>query len=301
MTDRIIELSAQPARLNIRNKLLVGSTQEVELFAIPCAEIAAVIISHRQVTYTHAVLSALAEGGAILVSCDERGRPSAMMLPLHSHWIQADRFRKQAALALPPKKRLWQQLVRAKIRAQSRLLVAAHGSDDGLISMAPRVLSGDTGNYEAIAARRYWSLLFPESGFRRWDEEDPRHHLLNYGYAVLRAIISRAICGAGLHPTFSIFHKNVMNAFALADDFMEPFRPLVDRVVWRRESEGLPLELNSESKMQLISGVSGRLIVDGESRTVFDTATRLCQSFVKVLDGKAKSLWLPDWQLDLNP
>ncbi|MBM3763466.1 MAG: type II CRISPR-associated endonuclease Cas1 [Acidobacteria bacterium] len=299
MTDRIIDLSAQPARLSIRNKLLVGANQESELFAIPCAEIAAVIVSHRQVTYTHAVLGALAEGGGILVSCDDRSRPAAMMLPLNSHWIQADRFRKQAALGLPSKKRIWQQIVRAKIRAQSRLLIEAHGDDDGLSLMAPRVLSGDGGNYEAIAARRYWTLLFPESGFRRWDEEDPRHHLLNYGYAVLRAIVSRAICGTGLHPTFSIFHKNIMNAFALADDFMEPFRPLVDRYVWQRTSDGLPLELNHECKQTIISSVSGRLLVEGESRTVFDVASRICQSFVKVLEGKSKALWLPDWQPDL--
>jgi CRISPR-associated protein Cas1 len=301
MTNRIIDLSKQPAKLSVHNRLLTGTSAEAELFSIPCEEIAAVIVSHRQITYTHAVLAALAEAGAILVSCDDRSRPAAMMLPLHSHWIQADRFRKQSALALPAKKRLWQQIVRAKIRAQSRLLVEAHGSDDGLSAMAPRVLSGDRGNYEAIAARRYWTLLFPHSGFKRWDEEDPRHHLLNYGYAVLRAIVCRAICGSGLHPTFSIFHKNVMNAFALADDFMEPFRPLVDQAIWLREAQCLSLELNRESKHQLIAAVSSRITVEGQSRTVFDVVSRLAQSFVKVIDGKAKCLWLPDWRLTPDP
>lgn len=296
MTDRILDFSLHPVRLSISNSLLVIRRDGEQDLSIPCAEIAAILLAHPQISLSQSVLSHLAQAGAIVVACDQRSTPAAMMLPLDAHWIQAARFRQQAALSLPAQKRLWQQVVRAKLVAQSRLLVEATGNHHGLQPMAAHVLSGDSSNAEAIAARRYWLKLFDQNRFRRWDQDDPRHHLLNYGYAVLRALVARALCASGLHPAFGIHHSNVMNSFALADDFMEPFRPLVDRAVWLLESSHAPLDLNPENKGVLIQAATARILVENESRTLFDVLSRLTSSFVKVLAAEQKTLWLPTYE-----
>ncbi|HEX7361359.1 MAG TPA: type II CRISPR-associated endonuclease Cas1, partial [Bryobacteraceae bacterium] len=249
MTDRVLDISEAPARLHIRSGLLVVESNGREQAAIPCAELSAVVIGHRQVVLTQSVLSELAKAGALLITCDEKFQPASMVLPLKSHHAQAERFRRQAQLSLPRKKSLWKTIVQAKIRAQAGALEQAAGSDGGLRALIPRVRSGDPDNVEARAARRYWSLLFGERPFRRADEQDARNHLLDYGYAVLRSMVARAVCAAGLHPTLGLYHSNVHNAFGLADDLMEPFRPLVDLAVLRRPC----WELTSEAKLELIS------------------------------------------------
>ncbi len=303
MTERVLDLSSEPVRLSIRNGLLVVTSAENELSAIPCDEIAAVVASHRQVTYTHAVLASLAKAGALFVACDEKSTPVSMLLPLDAHHVQAERFRRQAALGLTVKKRLWQSIVREKIRAQATLLEALTGSDHGLRPLIELVRSGDPQNVEARAARRYWSRLFSldkgQPSFQRWNEIDARTHLLNYGYAVLRAATARGICAAGLHPSFGLHHANVHNAFILADDLMEPFRPLVDLTaatltIGKRSDE---IQLNSETKRRLIASVVGRVRADGEQRTVPDVLTRMAQSLAKVVMGQTRDLWLPDWSV----
>ncbi|MBX5495889.1 MAG: type II CRISPR-associated endonuclease Cas1 [Bryobacteraceae bacterium] len=291
MTDRILDFSQEPSRLSIRNGLLVVTQGTEEVEAIPCAEIACVLVSHPAVVFTQAVLSHLTEAGAAFVICDSSQRPAGMLLPLQSHHVQAGRFARQTTLTKPRRKRMWQQLVRAKIEAQARVLEEKLGGDAGLRALKKRVASGDTTNVEARAARRYWQLLFDEFGFKRRNDEDHRNHWLNYGYAVLRAMTARAICACGLHPTFGIAHRNKANAFALADDLMEPFRPLVDRFV--AGSDMTPL--TGEAKRNLIAAVSGRLLVANESRTMFDVLTKLAQSVVAVIMGEAAELWLPPW------
>jgi len=290
MTDRVLDISREPARLSIRNSLLVVETGGVERAAIPCEELAAVVIGHRQVSLTQAVLSELAKAGALLVTCDEKFHPAAMVLPLDAHHAQAERFRAQATMDAPRKKRLWQDVVRAKIRAQANLLRAVTGSDEGLGALVSRVRSGDPDNVEARAARRYWSRLFEEDGFRRRDEEDVRNHLLNYGYAVLRALTARSICGAGLHPSFSLHHTNAANPFGLADDLMEPFRPLVDEMV---RAEEVP-ELSPEMKHTLVGGLLRRYEAEGEVRTLPDILTRVAQSLAAIVMGAREKLWLPE-------
>jgi CRISPR-associated protein Cas1 len=134
-------------------------------------------------------------------------------------------------MTLPTRKRLWQQIVRAKIKAQGELLREIHGNDHGLIAMAARVRTGDQGNLEAQAARKYWGLVFGDSKFRRGSDKPDQNRHLDYGYTVLRAAVARALCAAGLHPSIGLRHKNRYDAFCLAADVMEPFRPLVDRRV----------------------------------------------------------------------
>jgi len=290
MTDRVLDISEQPARLSIRNGLLVVESGGEERAAIPCEELAAVVIGHRQVSLTQAVLSELAKAGALLVTCDEKFQPASMVLPLDAHHAQAERFRRQADLGEAKKKRLWQSVVQAKIRAQAGALERATGSDEGLRALIARVRSGDPDNVEARAARRYWSRLFEDGTFRRRDDEDTRNHLLNYGYAILRSVTARSICGAGLHPSFSLFHSNAANPFGLADDLMEPFRPLVDLIV---HAEKKPV-LSSEMKQKLISGLLSRYVVEDEERTLPDILVRLAQSLAAVVMGEREKLWLPE-------
>lgn len=297
MNDRIVDLADSPAALSSRGGLLIIRSGDEEKAAVPFAEVAAIIASHRQVTVTQAALSHLAEAGGIFVSCDEKMMPASMLLPLKAHCEQTERFLLQAALPVPRRKRFWQSVVRAKLRAQASVLQEFTGSDAGLRAMAERVQSGDTGNLESQGARRYWPLVFQDPSFRRGDDTDPRNALLNYGYAVLRAATARAICAAGLHPSFGLHHANKFNAFVLADDLMEPWRPAVDRVV-----AGIgAVALETLSKRQIIAAVTARYRLDGESRTLFDGLARMAQGLAAAVQHK-KQAWAPvEWAPEEPP
>jgi CRISPR-associated protein Cas1 len=213
-----------------------------------------------------------------------------MVLSLDSHHAQAERFRRQAAMPGPRRKRLWRSIVQDKIRAQAAVLEEVLQSDEGLRALVPRVRSGDPDNVEARAARRYWSKLFPDGRFRRRDGEDVRNARLNYGYAVLRSVTARAVCGAGLHPSFGLFHSNAYNPFALADDLMEPFRPLIDLVA----HAGQETELSPETKHKLIGVMLSRYSAGGEERTLVDILTRVAHSLARIVMGGREALWLPE-------
>jgi CRISPR-associated protein Cas1 len=293
MTERIFDFSEQPACLSIRNGLLVIRPEGGETQTVPLADVAVLVAAHPQVSFTLAVLAGLASSGALLVACDQKRQPAAMMLPLASHHLQTERYAAQARLGLPARKRMWQQIVRAKIAAQARVLQERTGKDLGLAMVAGRVRSGDPNNLEAQAARVYWPALLGET-FRRSPEDDGVNALLNYGYAVLRAIVARAICAAGLHPTFGLHHRNRYDTFCLADDLMEPFRPLVDVVVARlaggREER---VELDRDAKRTLLEPLLGRFSNGDESRTLFDWASRCAFSLAAVIDGRTARLDIP--------
>ena len=296
MTDRILDFAESSAFLSLRDGLLVIARDGVELQTIPLSDIAVIVASNRQVMFTQALVAALAKAGGMLICCDERHHPAAVLLPYEANFEQAERFRKQSLASLPVKKRLWQELVRAKIAAQGRTLSALHGEDAGLEAASKRVLSGDSGNLEAVAAVRYWPKLFGDPAFRRGDDEDPRNALLNYGYALVRAASARALCASGLHPTLGVHHSNRSNAFCLADDFMEPLRPLVDRVVAKHLEDlgsGVPA-VNKTAKTALISGVLSRYRAGGETRTLFDILTRTTSCFAAALTGEARVFSFPD-------
>lgn len=296
MTERILDLSEHPAKLWVRNGLLVirRELEEPET-TVPLSEIAVVIAAHPQVSFTHAVLAGLAEAGASFIACNEKHMPAAMLLPLEAHGLQTERFARQAQLPLPRRKRLWQQLVRAKIRAQARLLAARTGADRGLELLAGRVRSGDSRNCEAQAARIYWPAVFPRKDFRRNKDAAGANACLNYGYAVLRALTARAICAAGLHPSFGIHHHNRYHPFCLADDLMEPLRPLADRAVaalW--EARGSEPELDREAKRHLLEALLARYNFHRESRTLFDWMARMAASLAAVVEGRGEKLFIPE-------
>src|SRR5579863_5591023 len=295
MTDRIFDLSEEPARLSVRHGQLVIQRGEADEITVPLQEVATLMVGHPQVTFTQAVVARLAEAGGVLVVCDGRRMPAAMMLPLDHHSTQAERFDLQAEAPQPLRKRLWQQIVAAKVNSQARVLEDFYGNDQGLLVLAEKVRSGDPDNIEGQAARRYWQALFADPKFTRNRDAEDQNRLLKYGYGVLRALVSRAICGAGLHPSFGLHHHNRYDAFRLADDLMEPLRPKVDRaVVERVRALGAHVPLDKESKQFLVSALMERLTLNNESRTLFDASARMASSLADVFAGKRKDLLLPE-------
>jgi CRISPR-associated protein Cas1 len=217
-----------------------------------------------------------------------------MQLPVQAHFLQTERFAKQIQLSLPTRKRLWQQFIHAKIRAQGELLKELYGSDSGLIAMSARVRSDDADNLEAQAARRYWPLVFGDPRFRRGSEESNQNRHLDYGYTVLRAAVARALCAAGLHPSIGLRHKNRYDAFCLAADVMEPFRPLVDRRVaqWVRDHDPAAL-LDPPTKSWIIGTTIVRYVCDREQRSLFDILLRTANSLAQCVTGESREIEIP--------
>jgi CRISPR-associated protein Cas1 len=292
--NRILDFSDSPARLSVRHNNLVVEPQDQPATTMPLSDIAVLVVSHPQVRYTHAVLAGLAASGGIFITCGQNRLPVGMLLPLDAHFTQVERFTAQASASKPLKKRLWQQIVRAKVLAQARLLEELHGSDFGLSKLVPQVASGDPSNIEARAARQYWQLLFGDKEFRRARDLEDQNTLLNYGYAVLRAIVARAICSVGLHPALGVHHHNRYSSYPLADDLMEPLRPAVDRGVVemvRRHGDWIPL--NPSIKRELLGYLLGRFDFEGEQRTLFDLAARTASSLVDCFMNQGRQLCLP--------
>jgi len=302
MTNRILDISEQGFYLRAENGLLVIEEKDRDKPSrtIPFEDIAVIILSNRQIVLSQSVLSYLAESKAFLIICNERNMPVSAMLPLCGHTLQAERFIQQASASKPTQKNLWKQLVCAKVKAQANLLGKLHGSDSGLFELAKQVKSGDPSNIEAQAAQRYWPRLFKNIYFYRQPQVgEPPNNLLDYGYAVLRTIVARAIVSTGLNVTFGIHHHNRSNSFCLADDLMEPFRPIVDKAVFEIvDSEGENVPLNKETKQKLISPLLGRFNLKGEWRTLFDISVKLASSLVAVYAGEENNLILPENMYD---
>lgn len=294
MTERIVDVSDGPARLSVKHSQVIIEKKEGTA-SVPLSEIAVLLVSHPAITYTNAVLSGICANKGMFVLCNEKHMPAGMLLPLVGHYIQAERFAAQAQASLPLKKQLWRQIVCSKVFAQASALRVASGDDHGLALLAGKVRSGDASNVEAQASRRYWSVIFGR-GFRRDREGDEPNALLNYGYAVLRAAVARAVCSAGLHPSLGLHHHNRYDSFCLADDLMEPYRPAVDAsvlaIVELRES---CCDLDKEAKAFLVKALmEKRFVIDGESRGLFDALANTASSLSAAFSGKRKTLLLPE-------
>jgi CRISPR-associated protein Cas1 len=283
-------------RLRVRGGLLVlrALDPEAEEVTVPLGEVEGVLIAHPQCTVSARVMSELGRWGVSLVCCDDRRQPSAIMLPIGEHGRIANRFAAQATMSLPVRKKLWRQIVRAKIRNQAAVLSHLHGFDHGLAAMAADVLSGDRTNLEATAAIRYWRHVFEDPDFRRDPSLGGRNAMLNYGYAVLRSVVARAICGSGLHPAVGLHHHSRGNPLCLADDLMEPFRPLVDRAVagFGLRDAQVP-DLDPATKRRLLQALVERVRVRDEQRSPSDIAEHMVRSLARVVDGDADRMWVP--------
>ncbi len=227
MTNRIVEIS-NPVRLSLRKKQLVLKDSDgKELASIPIEDMAMLILNHPAITFSQALISECSEQKVGLVITDSKHMPAMILQPLDTHSLHTKILREQLQASLPRKKQIWQMIVRAKISEQVKVLKAFGRSHQSLEPMIERVRSGDVENIEAQAARRYWRELFGD-GFRRDADSDGINGFLNYGYAVMRAAVARAVVASGLHPALSVHHSSQYNAFCLADDLMEPLRPRVD-------------------------------------------------------------------------
>jgi CRISPR-associated protein Cas1 len=336
---RTIEISAEPAFLSVKNDQLLVNRGEAVAGSIPCEDIGMVVVDHPQAGYSHGALSRLAEFGAVVVICGRNHMPQALLLPMADHTEVAWRLREQIEAAKPVQKRIWRQIVRAKILGQAANLSAGGAARRKLARMADEVRSGDPENMESQAARLYWSawLMDPnadddpqvgaageggvdgEEGaiaaarawlaqpaeaelerFRRDTDGDGLNALLNYGYAIIRASVARAIVSAGLHPALGIQHKNRSNAFCLADDLMEPLRPMVDRrarALWWAGAR----ELDRATKQGLLELVADEVAFGDESGPLMVVLPRYVASFVRCLRREADELETPRLSIPRSP
>lgn len=298
-----------PAYLSLKNKQLVIKLPEVEkndqlpseikkesIRTIPIEDIGVLIIDNGRITITQGVIEALLENNSALVTCDNTRMPIGLMLPLSGNKTQTERFRDQINATLPLKKQLWQQTVQSKIRNQAFVLSNKNNSIvDNMYAWASEVKSGDPDNYEARAAVYYWANIFNEiEGFYRDREGIPPNNLLNYGYAILRAVVARSLTASGLLPTLGIFHRNKYNAYCLADDIMEPYRPFVDKLVCEIVAKGNDIkELTQETKFKLLNIPVIDVIMDGQRSPLMNAVGKTTSSLYKCFVGKVRKIKYP--------
>ena len=292
---------SHPAYLSLRNGQLVVKLEpqdnEPEKQAtIPIEDIGFIILDHRQITLTHSVLSALVDHNAAVVTCDDSHMPVGLLLPLDGHTVQSERFQDQLSASLPLRKQLWQQTVQQKIRNQASLLCELHGIEVGnMKKWASEVLSGDSTNLEGRAAAFYWSQMFPTlDSFTRSREGAYPNNMLNYGYAILRAVIARALVGSGLLPTLGIHHHNRYNAYCLADDIMEPYRPYVDRLVVQTMSECSDVEVTTAIKSRLLTIPTLEVHIGGQRSPLMVAASQTSASLVRCFSGESRHINYPE-------
>jgi len=294
MIGRIVEVAEDQRHLMLLRGFMVvqnSGGERQELGRIPLDDIAAVIANSHGLSYTNNLLVALAERGAPFVLCAANHNVVGMLLPIDGHHNQGKRFDAQIAATKPTTKRLWAEIVRAKLEQQGSALSAVGSASTPLLALASRVRSGDPENLEAQGARRYWGLLFGED-FRRDQSAGGLNAMLNYGYTVLRAATARAVVAAGLHPTLGLHHSNDSNPMRLVDDLMEPFRPIVDLRVWQlsRNSMGT---ISPETKRALVHTLYDDMQSDVGSTPVMVCIQRLATSLAQVLMGEREKLDLP--------
>lgn len=296
MINRILDIHDTGAKLQIDNRCLSVEAAGRDTVRVPLEEVGVLLMGNPAIALTQPVLAELAEQGAAVVVTGEKHMPHAMMLPLGVPSTQAEMFIAQARATEPMNKRAWQQVVQAKLKGQAAVLRAEGKAATLIEALVSKVRSGDPDNIEARGARAYWQNLFGDSGFRRDREGGGANALLNYGYAVLRAIIARGVCASGLHPALGIHHHNRYDNFCLASDLMEPFRPLVDKTVCdlMRQREGDRSELNREERQELINVFAGRVRVEGARMTFFQGVSRLTASLADVYRKQRNNLVLPE-------
>lgn len=300
-----------PAYLSTHNKQLVVRLPEVEkcdslsevskrkaTATIPIEDIGVVVLDHKQITISHGLINHLLANNCALISCDNNHMPTGLILPLDGNSIQSERFYQQINMSLPLKKQLWQQTIQAKISNQ-RTVLQRYRKDVKIGNMRKwecEVRSGDAMNLEARAAAYYWKNVFPSiPGFVRGRDEAPPNQLLNYGYAILRAIIARALVGAGLLPTLGIHHHNRYNAYCLADDIMEPYRPYVDLlVVDIMRKHHLPPVISAETKKHLLTIPAIDVKMGKLSRPLMIAASMTSASLANCYLGETRKLLYPE-------
>lgn len=291
MSWRILQIT-KPCTLKIKNKQLFYVPQEGEEISFPLEDLSVLILENRQITMYNTLLAELARHGICLFSCDENHMPAGAYFPFHSYYQSSRIAQLQVETRKPLQNRLWQELIQAKIQNQAKCLelLQLQGAEK-LYAYSKKVVSGDKQNIEAAAANYYFKMLF--GSFSRQNEDDLKNAFLNYGYAVVRSCISRSLAGVGLLPCFGLHHANIYNAYNLADDMIEPYRPFVDYVVYTLFQENSIEELNSQYKNQLAGVLTKQISLEEEEITVLKAIEYSCQSLAKSIKLKKSVLALP--------
>ena len=298
-----------PAYLSLKNGQMLLRLPEVETNkdlpqsfkkeaerTFPIEDIGVVILDNKRITITQGLLESLLRNNCAVITCDSTSMPTGLLLPLDGHTLQNERFRAQIDCSKPLRKQLWQQTVQAKIANQATMLEKLVLVEVGnMRAWVPLVRSDDADNLEARAAAYYWRNFFPEfPDFVRGREGEPPNNLLNYGYAILRAVVARALMGSGLLPTLGIHHHNKYNAYCLADDIMEPYRPFVDELVKSITAKHTDIdELTTELKRELLTIPVLDVVINGKRSPLMVAATLTASSLAKCFAGEAKNIVYP--------
>ena len=285
---------SSPCKLNTKdNQLFIENRETGELNQAPIEDLGFVVFDNPAIIITQNLIQRFSENNVAVVFCDSRHHPSSMLLHLDTNNIQTEIFNAQINAKEPLKKQLWQQTIKTKIKNQAAVLNYIGKKGSPLTSISKKVLSGDTSNIEARAARIYWKSLFGKD-FTRDRYGLPPNNALNYGYAILRAAVARALAGSGLLPALGIHHKNRYNSFCLADDIMEPYRPFVDIEVYRLHKQIEDAEeLNKELKAELLNILTVDIFINKKKSPLMVGLSQTTASLGKCFKGKSKKIQYP--------
>ncbi|HCE57050.1 MAG TPA: type II CRISPR-associated endonuclease Cas1 [Prolixibacteraceae bacterium] len=288
---------SNPAYLSKKDQQLkvVEPRTNTEKASVPLEDIAVVILEHPQITITQALLADLIDRNVAFISCDSRHLPAGLMLPLAGNTVQTERFKLQIEATEPLLKNLWAQTVKAKIENQAALLQQVGKENKQLLALAPQIKSGDPDNIEGRAASVYWKKLFQEHEFTRNRFGTEPNSQLNYCYAILRAIVARALVSSGMLPTLGIFHRNKYNAYCLADDIMEPYRPFCDELVYKMFVSGEIEDENitREQKIKMLGIATCDVLIDGNKSPLMVAMSRTTNSLYECFEGVRRKIIYP--------
>ena len=283
----------KPASLSLKNEQLVISSKDLEdVVTRPIEDIGFMVIANQMVSMTIPLLNALADNNVSVILCDNKQMPKSMLMTLDGNKTLQESYRYQIEATEPTKKKLWKQIVECKIKSQANLMDSLGFEGNVLKPLYMNVKSGDSDNREGAAARIYWKTIFGNQ-FKRVREGNQPNAMLNYGYAILRSAVARALIGSGLYPAFGIFHRNRYNAFPLADDIMEPYRVYVDEIVYRIYMDGAVDELNIEVKKELMRVLFADVKIGKIYRPLEIALSMTSASLLRVYKGDEKKLLLP--------
>lgn len=301
---------SNPAYLSLRNEQLIIKLPQVEknetlpesfkadaVKTIPVEDIGVVVLDNKQITITQGLMEALLENNCAVITCNKSHLPVGLLLPLCGNTTQNERFRQQLDASLPLKKQLWQQTVQTKISNQAAVLRNCRGVEIGnMLRWQNDVRSGDPDNMEGRAAAYYWKNMFPEvDDFTRDRDGVSPNNILNYGYAILRAVVARSLVSSGLLPTLGIHHHNRYNAYCLADDIMEPYRPYVDElVVSYTDENGYPDELTPDIKRVMLSIPVLDVRINGQRSPLMLAAGQTAASLTRCFSGESRKIVFPE-------
>ena len=307
MIKRVLGFN-NPAYLSLKNGQMVVTLPDIVndtnmteamraqgVHTLPIEDIGVIVLDHKQITITAALMAFLLENNVAIINCNDQHLPVGLLLPLDGNNLQNERFRQQIDASEPLKKQMWQQTVSSKIAGQAQVLALQGVENGNMVVWSKQVRSGDPDNLEARAAAYYWRNVFHKPDFIRGQEGDPPNNLLNYGYAIVRAMMARALVAAGVLPTLGIHHHNKYNAYCLADDIMEPYRPYVDRLVYEiTEQYGVDVELSKDIKAELLSIPTLDVVVGGKRSPLMVAASQTTASLYKCYSGELRKIVYPE-------